>query len=54
MTTSRVGVIQGDKVDPLDHSVVFARPEVTDQCHRLAIGFIENTVINTQSAAKKT
>ena len=31
---------------------MFARPEMTDKGHRVAAGFIENAVINTQSTTR--
>ena len=36
-----------------NRTVMFARPEVADQCHRIAMGFIKNSIISTQCATNK-
>ena len=54
MATCWVCVIEGDEVNPLDCPVVFSRPEMADQSHRIAIGFIKNSIIDTQCATNKT
>nr|VFJ99170.1 MAG: hypothetical protein BECKH772A_GA0070896_101564 [Candidatus Kentron sp. H] len=50
VSTIRIAVIQGNQVDSLDHSAVFARPKISDKGHLVAVGLVRHAIVHAQDA----
>ena len=48
----QIRIVQRDQVQPLDHSMVLARPKVINQLtfFRITVRFVQNTIIYTDNA----
>lgn len=50
MLSMHIRIVQRDKVDALDRTMMLARPKITDKCQILAVWLVQHTVIDTQRA----